>query len=134
DPHVAGGDINTRMSERSGVFLNCYALQLYYMGFGGNHNSTTRFRRYDGNEAGITDAAARPEILVEYTDSAHLLRPNHWYHIKLVNDGDNVRYYIDGELLVDYTDPNPLREGYFGFRTTLSRTRITNFRSTPTVK
>lgn len=134
DPHVAGGDINTRMSERSGVFLNCYALQLYYMGFGGNHNSTTRFRRYDGNEAGITDAASRPEILVEYTDSAHLLRPNHWYHIKLVNDGDNVRYYIDGELLVDYTDPNPLREGYFGFRTTLSRTRITNFRSTPTVK
>lgn len=127
DPHVPGGDIRTRMEERNGVFLNCYALSLYYMGFGGNHNSTTRFRRYDGDEAGITDASARPAILVEYTDSAHLLRPDHWYHIKLVNDGDNVRYYIDGELLVDYTDHSPLREGYFGFRTTLSRTRITNF-------
>ena len=127
DPHVPGGDIRTRMEERNGVFLNCYALSLYYMGFGGNHNSTTRFRRYDGDEAGITDASARPAILVEYTDSAHLLRPDHWYYIKLVNEGDSVRYYIDGELLVDYTDPSPLREGYFGFRTTLSRTRITNF-------
>lgn len=129
DPHVKDGNIKTRMNERKGVFTNCYTLQLYYMGYGGNYNSTTRFRRYDGNEAGVTDTSARPEILVEYTDSTHLLRPNHWYHIRLVNDGNNVRYYIDGELLVDYTDPTPLKEGYFGFRTTLSRTRISNFRA-----
>ena len=42
-------DIFHRMKERGGVFLNSYALRLYYMGYGGNHNSTTRFRRYDGN-------------------------------------------------------------------------------------
>ena len=61
-----------REKWRSGIFVNCYTLQLYYLGYGGNHNSTTRFRRYDGNEAGVTDAKARPAILKEYNDNAHL--------------------------------------------------------------
>lgn len=126
DPHVEDGSIMTRMDERHGVFPNCYSLQLYYMGFGGNHNSTTRFRRYNGDEEGITDVEKRPSILVEYTDSAHLLRPNHWYHIRLENNADTVRYFIDGEKLVEYIDSIPLTEGYFGFRTTLSRTQIAN--------
>lgn len=117
-----------RESWRSGIFLNCYSLQLYYVGYGGNHNKTTRFRRYDGNEAGVTDAKCRPAILKEYTDSDHLLQANRWYHIKISNEGGRVRYYVDGECLVDYLDPQPLMEGWFGFRTTLSRTRITNFR------
>ena len=120
-------DIFRRMKERGGVFLNSYALRLYYMGYGGNHNSTTRFRRYDGNEAAISDAAKRPAILREYTDEAHLLKPNHWYHIRLTSDGHRVAYYIDGKRLVDFRDAEPYREGWFGFRTTLSHTRITNF-------
>lgn len=117
-----------REKWRSGVFLNCYTLQLYYMGYGGNHNSTTRFRRYDGNEAGVKDAKARPAILKEYKDPEHLLKANKWYHIKIQNQGNKVRYYIDGELLVDFNDPRPLTSGWFGFRTTWSRTKITNFR------
>ncbi len=117
-----------RMDWRSGIFVNCYSLQLYYMGYGGNYNSTTRFRRYDGNQQGVTDKNARPAILTEFTDSAHLLRPNHWYHIKITNEGNRVQYFIDGERLIDFRDAAPLREGWFGFRTTLSRTRITNFR------
>lgn len=121
-------DIWQRMDWRQGEFLKCYSLQLYYLGYGGNYNSTTRFRRYDGNQAGVSDAAQRPGILKEYTDQAHLLKANKWYHIRLVNKGNRVQYYIDGERLVDFNDPRPLAEGWFGFRTTLSRTRITNFR------
>lgn len=117
-----------REKWRSGIFLNCYSLQLYYLGYGGNHNSTTRFRRYDGNEAAISDAKARPAILKEYTDAEHLLKPNYWYHIKITNENNRVSYYIDGKRLVDFRDAKPLTEGWFGFRTTLSRTRITNFR------
>lgn len=113
---------------RNGIFLNCYSLQLYYMGYGGNYNSTTRFRRYDGNEAGITDPKVRPAIWKEYTDADHLLEANHWYHIKITNENNRVSYYIDGERLVNFRDAEPLTEGWFGFRTTLSRTRITNFR------
>lgn len=117
----------SRIKQRSGTFANCYALQLYYVGYGGNSNTTTRFRRYDGNEQGIKDPKARPAILTEYTDSAHLLSPNQWYHIVLEQNGNRVRYSINGECIVDYTDPEPLDEGWFGFRTTWSRTQITGF-------
>lgn len=127
DP-ICPDNIWKREKWRNGIFLNCYSLQLYYMGYGGNYNSTTRFRRYDGNEAGIADPKIRPAIWKEYTDADHLLKANHWYHIKITNEDNRVSYYIDGERLVDFRDAEPLTEGWFGFRTTLSRTRITNFR------
>ena len=63
----------------------------------------------------------------DYNIDGHLVKPNHWYHIKITNENNRVSYYIDGERLVDFRDAEPLREGWFGFRTTLSRTRITNF-------
>ena len=134
DPHAR--DIWAREEWRSGIFLRCYTLQTYYLGYGGNHNTTTRFRRYDGDEAGVEDADHRPAILKEYTDEAHLLKANHWYHVKIENKMGHTRFFIDGECIVDYFDPQPLQEGWFGFRTTLSRTCITNFRyyDTPTLR
>jgi len=122
------GNIRKRENWRNGVFLNCYSLQLYYLGYGGNHNSTTRFRRYDGNEQGVTDATARPKILKEYTDPDHLLAPNRWYHVKITVNNGRVQYFINGERLVDFFDPSPLTEGWFGFRTTAARAKITNFK------
>lgn len=113
DPGAPASSIWPRMRERGGVFKNCYSLSLYYVGYGGNYNSTTRFRRYDG----VSD---KPAILTEYTDEAHLLRPNHWYHIRLECMGGWVRYIIDGRILVEYYDASPLTHGWFGFRTTLS--------------
>ena len=121
-------DIFKRASWRKGIFVNCYSLKMYYLGFGGNHNTTTRFRRYDGDAGGIEDPARRPAILTEYTDEAHLLKPNHWYHVKIECRGNRVTYEIDGERLVDFRDAEPLNEGWFGFRTTLSHVRLANFR------
>ena len=115
------------INERQGIFVRQYALSLYYMGYGGNHNKTTRFRRYTGDERGVTDADYRPKILFEYTDSAHLLKKNHWYHIRLEQIDGCVRYTIDGDTLVEYQDPTPLTQGYFGFRTTLSHAQIRSF-------
>lgn len=111
-----------------GRFLDNYALSLYYMGYGGNYNTTTRFRRYNGDARGVTDAEYRPRILKEYTDEAHLLKANHWYKIRLEQIDGRVRYYSDGELLVDYVDPQPMTSGYFGFRTTFAHARLRNFR------
>ncbi len=122
-------DIFHNKNWRSGIFLNCYSLQLYYLGYGGNYNSTTRFRRYDGNKAAIDDASLRPKILTEYTDNKHLITPNHWYHIKIECKGNNTRYSIDGECVVDFKDNNPLTKGWFGFRTTKSHTKLRNFRT-----
>ena len=128
DPHAK--DLWARANWRSGIFTRCYTLQMYYLGYGGNHNTTTRFRRYDGDEAGVDDTAKRPAVLREYSDATHLLKANHWYHVKIESTmTGRTRFYIDGECVVDYLDPQPLESGWFGFRTTLSRTRITNFQS-----
>ena len=120
------------MSDRLGVgtgrFLDTYKMQLYYVGYGGNYNTTTRFRRYTGDERAIDTAQYRPVVLREYLDSSHLIKPDHWYHIRLEQHGGRVRYVIDGECLVDYPDPVPLTHGYFGFRTTLSHAQLRNFK------
>ena len=118
----AAEDVFARMDQRRGVFANCATLQLYYVGFGGNYNSTTRFRRYNG--------MPNPALLQEYTDPEHLLEANRWYHIRLVCEGGRVEYWRDGELLFDYTDPEPLTRGWFGFRTTLSRVQVKHFKYT----
>lgn len=127
DPNAK--DLWARATWRSGIFVRCYTLQMYYLGYGGNHNTTTRFRRYEGDEAGVEDATKRPAILKEYTDADHLLKANHWYHVKIESKMGHTRFFIDGECVVDYFDPRPLESGWFGFRTTLSRTRITNFQA-----
>lgn len=116
------------IADRAGRFLESYRLRCYYLGYGGNHNTTTRFRRYTGDTLAIADPARRPAILQEYTDSAHLLRPNHWYTVRIeVHADGRTRYFLDGELLVDYLDPSPLLHGWFAFRTTWSHTRLTGF-------
>ena len=116
------------ISLRGGRFVESYRLRCYYLGYGGNYNTTTRFRHYDGDTLAVTDAARRPPILKEYTDSAHLLRPNFWYNVRIEVDSDGTtRYMIDGEVIVTYKDPTPPRLGWFAFRTTWSHIRLTAF-------
>lgn len=123
-------DIWKRLRWRNGNFDRCYSLQLYYLGYGGNHNSTTRFRRYEGDYEAFLHEKKRPQILTEYTDSDHLLQKGKWYHIRIANSRNKVTYTINGEQIVDFRDPQPFTEGWFGFRTTVARVRITNFRYT----
>ena len=112
---------------KSGRFVDYYAQTMYYMGYGGNYNKTTRFRRYNGDSRGIEQPEYRPAILREYTDEAHMIKPDHWYHIRLEQIDGRVRYIIDGECLVDFIDLHPLTEGFFGFRTTLAHAQLKNF-------
>ena len=128
DTLIDDGSVLARRSERRGVFVRQYVLQLYYLGFGGNGNKTTRFRRYDADEMAVSDPHCRPSIIKEYTDPDHLLRPNHWYHVHIECHSDgSTTYSIDGETLVSYSDPSPLLWGWFGFRTTKSHTLLANF-------
>ncbi len=120
-------DIFRRQDWRGGIFGNYYSLKLYYLGYGGNSNSTTRFRKYDGDFDAFKEGKQRPDIIKEYTDEAYLLIPNHWYDIRIVCKDGQVRYYIDDKLIVDYNDPDPYTSGYFGFRTTQSRVRLTGY-------
>ncbi len=109
-------------TKRSGKFADYDRLRTYYVGQGGNTNSTTRFRRYTG------DAGNRP-LLPEHdlTRPEVLLRPNVWQTVQLVAMGNRIQYYRDGVRIFDFTDAAPYTRGHFGFRTTKSHVRLRRF-------
>lgn len=113
---MASDPRNKNLFTRNGVLESYDSLTLYYVGQGGNTNSTTRFRKYDGNGARV--------LLKEFTDSAHLLKPNTTYTITIDVKDNITRYAVNGETWFEYNDPSPLRQGYFGFRSTKSRQSI----------
>ncbi len=109
-------------TKRSGKFADYNQLRTYYVGQGGNGNSTTRFRRYIG------DAQERP-LLPEHDLGRPevLLKPNVWQTVQLVAMGNRIQYYRDGVLIFDFNDPAPYTRGRFGFRTTKSHVELRNF-------
>lgn len=107
---------------RSGRFADYDNLLTYYVGYGGNNNTTTRFRRYDGT----SDRPLRPEH--DLRDASHLLSPNHVYHIRIVVRDGMTEYWQDGTKVFTFTDPKPLTTGYFGFRTVRSHLVIRHFK------
>jgi len=97
---------------RGGKFEDYDDLAMYYVGIGGNRNTTTRLRRYgDG----------RRELVAEYTDATHLLAPNRDYRIEIAVFDGCTRVRVDGVDWFTYRDPHPLASGYLGLRTTWSR-------------
>jgi hypothetical protein len=102
----------------SGRFTDYDSLTLYYVGVGGNDNTTTRFRHYDGTPS-------RP-LLAEYTAPPWLLRANHAYRVRIVVDGRGTRFYLDGKPCFAAAGPLP-DAGWFGFRSTASRQTIRDF-------
>lgn len=109
--------------SRSGAFADYDTLETYYVGQGGNGNSTTRFRRYVGR------AGERP-LLPRHDHAApdEMLTPNRWTSVRLVADGARIEYWSDGRRLFDLDDPAPYRRGWFGLRTTQSHLRVRRFR------
>lgn len=105
---------------RKGKFEEYDDLMLYYMGMGGNYNETTRFRKYDGKGNRV--------LLKEYLDEGHLLKPDHLYEVRTIVKDGNTKVWIDGVLFFDFTDSEPLTAGYFGFRSTYSHQKISNFK------
>jgi hypothetical protein len=109
--------------HRSGRFADYNQLRAYYVGQGGNYNSTTRFRRYIG------DAVLRP-LLPEHDlkDPSVLLKPNVPQRIRLLAQGGIIRYSNNGRVIFDFHDPQPYTHGRFGFRTTWNHVQLRNFR------
>jgi hypothetical protein len=108
--------------KRDGKFASYDSLRTYYVGYGGNTNTTTRFRRYDGSGA----RPLRPEH--DLAAPEFLLKPDHAYRITLVAGADGrVQFSRDGVVVFDWTDPQPLRSGWFGFRTVDSRIEVSDF-------
>jgi len=115
-PYAAG-------HARDGNFGAYASLNAYYVGYGVNANTSTRFRRYDGH-------GARP-ALPEHDRSSPEFRlvRNHVYHIMLIVTADGrVQFVRDGEVVFDFRDPAPLKSGWFGFRTENGRMELSHFR------
>lgn len=121
------GDFFARSAWRNGVFKNYNTLDLLYVGYGGNDNQTTRFRQYHGEYYGVDDARIKP-ILKEYADAAHLLKPNHWYEVKIRVENGITTYSMDGEELFRLPIADGKGDGYFALRLWQNHVRFTDFR------
>ena len=55
-------NLHAQAAWRKGIFQHYKSLKLFYVGYGGNHNSTTRFRQYYGGGPSLNDSIARPVI------------------------------------------------------------------------
>jgi hypothetical protein len=108
---------------RSGKFEDYNTLLAYYVGQGGNGNTTTRFRRYIGD---AIERPLRPEH--DLRDPKVMLVPNVEYTIRLIADGHNIQYFRDGQQIFQLNDVQPYVEGWFGIRTTKSHLEIRRFR------
>lgn len=108
-------DLFTRSQWRKGIFKNYKTLRLFYVGYGGNHNSTTRFRQYLGGEPDTEDSLTRP-VIKEYTDKQHLLFPNRWYHIRIQIKKKVTTFYVDNEMLFEFPLKDKEGNGHFGLR------------------
>ena len=108
---------------RSGKFADYNQLRAYYVGQGGNTNTTTRFRRYIG------DPQLRP-LLPEHdlTSKEVLLTANVTQKIQLAANRGRIQYYRDGNRIFDFQDPEPYPRGHFALRTTFSHIEVRNFR------
>lgn len=109
-------------TKRSGKFSDYNQLRCYYVGLGGNDNSTTRFRRYIGD---TVDRPLLPQN--DLRDAGDMLKPNEWQTIRLVADGHVIQYFRDGKKLFELNDPEPYAAGHFAFRTTRSHLEFRNF-------
>jgi hypothetical protein len=120
DPRAAGDILDI---HRQGSFAEYNLLTTYYVGLGGNGNTTTRFRRYIG------DANQRP-LLPEHDlrDKKYLLAPNVSQTLRLVACGPLVQFYRDGDRLFEMNDASPYTNGWFALRTVSSHLEIRNFR------
>jgi len=108
--------------HRTGKFADYNQLLTYYVGLGGNTNTTSRFRRYVGD---TVDRPLLPQN--DLRDPADLLKPNQEMLIQLIAAYRLIQFYRDGKRLFAMDDPQPYTAGYFAFRTTKSHLRIGDF-------
>ena len=119
----AAGSADPQAQPRTGAFADYDTLKTYYVGQGGNGNTTTRFRRYVGRPG------ERP-LLPQHDHAAadELLVANRWTPVRLVADGGLIQYWNDGRKLFELRDAEPYTHGWFGLRTTQSHLRVKAFR------
>ncbi len=120
---------------RNGAFAAYDDLRAYYVGFGANGNRSTRLRRYKEGERELLDGwADAPEANAADRQGAMTgatrLHAGVPVAVQIVSrqataqDPATLRWWADGRLLFEFSDPAPRTAGRFAFRTTASAWRL----------
>jgi hypothetical protein len=118
------GDIFAR--ARSGKFAEYNSLDMYYVGLGGNGNTTTRFRRYIGDEVERPLLPENDLSVAEHPEKG--IVANRTQTVTLIADGGLIQYWRDGVKIFEMTDARPYTKGWFGIRTTKNHMQVRNVR------
>jgi hypothetical protein len=114
---------NLFANPRHGAFREYNTLLTYYVGLGGNYNTTTRFRRYIGSP---TDRPLLPAH--DLSAAQYLIQPNRTQKLRLVANGSYIAYYRDQQRLFVMRDHHPYTHGWFALRTTRNHMQVRNLR------
>ncbi len=110
----------------SGKFAEYNTLTMYYVGLGGNGNTTTRFRRYIGDQ---TERPLLPQNDISVTERPSMgIVANKWQTITLIADGHLIQYWRGTEKIFEMIDPQPYTRGWFGIRTTKNHMQVRHLR------
>ncbi len=124
DPKTPNGDVFAR--GRTGKFAEYNSLDMYYVGLGGNGNTTTRFRRYIGVEV---ERPLLPENDLAVAQHPEMgIVPNKTQTVTLIADGGLIQYWRDGAKVFEMQDAQPYTKGWFGIRTTKNHMQVRNLR------
>lgn len=118
--HEAGAAGQPYLAVRDGVLESYDAMASWYVGMGGNGNSTTRFRCYDGS--------GERHLLGERLDTEALLEAGRIYRIRIEADEQQTSYWVDDRMMFQQALEGRPTAGYFGFRSVWSRQAISRFR------
>lgn len=120
-------DLYAQSEWREGFFPKYKSLELYYVGYGGNHNSSTRFRKYYGLGMEVDDDITRP-IIQGYDAPEYLLKPNKWMEIVIRVENEETTYIVDGKALFQHPIKKGGCDGNFGFRLLENHIQFTDFK------
>ena len=93
-------DLYANAAWRKGIFQHYKTLKLFYVGYGGNYNTTTRFRKYYGGGPAVHDS---------------------------MRDGRSI-FSVNGKKLFEYALAPGEADGYFGLRLLSNHCFIKDFK------
>jgi Domain of unknown function (DUF6250) len=123
DPKSPGGIFT---HPRSGKFAEYNSLDMYYVGLGGNGDTTTRFRRYIGDEVERPLLPENDLSVTQHPDKG--IVANKPQTVTLIADGSLIQYWRDAEKVFEMLDPQPYTKGWFGIRTTKNHMQVRKLR------
>lgn len=126
DPASPNDMFGEKSAPRDGDFSKYSPLDLFYVGYGGNKNRTTRFRRYYGEYVESDPAKNRP-VIKEYLEPENRLYPEEWIQIEITVKDGRTTYSANGKVLFDHPLEEGQDEGYFGIRLVRNHALFTDF-------